>query len=336
MIAGERLCESGEMGAVGTAIAGKDRTGMGYAACAAAGCLWSTGFYLGKIALAEMGVGHMVLYRFLFACVGLLPVLLRSGRGGPGGAAGGGLGWGEWRALLLASFLGIPVQFLIQFWGLKLTNVSHACLMVGTMPVILAFGATIFTRERLDNVGWLALCGSTIGVGLIVFSGASGVHLSSRASNAPSLTGDLLVVLSMFAALGWILINQRLMKRRSPVVITTYGVLSGTVMIAVWVLAVDGLPPLHGIGLHVWLALAASGVLCTATTTLLWNWGIHHVPASRAGVFLNIEPALGSALGVKLMGDSLGPLTWVGGALIIAAAVVLTSRGGVDAEGVLE
>jgi drug/metabolite transporter (DMT)-like permease len=146
----------------------------------------------------------------------------------------------------------------------------------------------------------------------------------------------LLVVLSMFAALGWILINQRLMKRRSPVVITTYGVLSGTVMIAVWVLAVDGLPPLHGIGLHVWLALAASGVLCTATTTLLWNWGIHHVPASRAGVFLNIEPALGSALGVKLMGDSLGPLTWVGGALIIAAAVVLTSRGGVDAEGVLE
>ncbi len=54
------------------------------------------------------------------------------------------------------------------------------------------------------------------------------------------------------------------------------------------------------------------------------------------GVFLNLEPALGSALGVKLMGDQLGPLTWVGGALIIGAAVVLTARGGVDPEGVLE
>ncbi len=303
---------------------------MGYAACAAAGCLWSTGFYFGKIALREMGVGHMVLYRFLFACLGLLPILLQRG------LRGSGLNGKEWRALLLASFLGIPVQFLVQFWGLKLTNVSHACLMVGTMPVILAVGATIFTRERLDTVGWLALTGSTAGVGLIVFSGAGSTHPPADANSASSLTGDLLVVASMFVALGWILINQNLMKRHSPLVITTYGVLSGTAMMAAWVLVVDGLPPVRNIGGNVWLALAASGILCTAATTLLWNWGIHHVPASRAGVFLNIEPALGSALGVTLMGDRLGPLTWVGGALILAAAVVLTSRGGVDAEGVME
>ncbi len=309
----------------------RNRTALGFAACAAAGCLWSTGFYFGKIALREMGVGHMVFYRFLFACLGLLPILLRKS-----GRDTAGLRAAEWRALLLASFLGVPVQFLMQFWGLKLTNVSHACLMVGTMPVILAVGAHLFAHERLDKIGWAALFGSTVGVGLIVFSGVGGAHIQTQAANTSSLTGDLLVVASMFVALGWILINQNLMKRHSPLVITAYGVFSGTAMMAAWVLVVDGAPPVRGISLNVWLALAASGILCTATTTLLWNWGIHHVPASRAGVFLNIEPALGSALGVKLMGDRLGPLTWVGGALIIAAAVLLTSRGGVDAEGVLE
>jgi drug/metabolite transporter (DMT)-like permease len=76
-----------------------------------------------------------------------------------------------------------------------------------------------------------------------------------------------------------------------------------------------------------WIALAISGLLCTATTTLLWNWGIHHVPASRAGVFLNIEPALGSLLGVRLLGEHLGPFAWVGGGLILSAAVILTTRG---------
>src|SRR5580658_6596620 len=95
---------------------GRDRTARGYAACALAGCLWSTGFYFGKVALAEMAVGHMVLYRFLFACLGLSPVLLRRGF-----RAARGLSSGEWRALLLASFLGVPVAFLMQFWGLKLT-----------------------------------------------------------------------------------------------------------------------------------------------------------------------------------------------------------------------
>lgn len=304
---------------------------MGYAACALAGCIWSTGFYFGKIALAEMGVGHMVLYRFLFACLGMSPILLLSGF-----REAKSLSSGEWRLLLLASFLGVPGQFLLQFWGLSLTNVSHAALMVGTMPVILALGATIFTHERLDTFGWLALCGSTVGVGLIVLSGSDSAHPHAHAANASSLAGDLLVVASMFIALGWILINQRLMKRHTPLSITAYGLLAGTAMLAVWVLAVDGLPPVRGVSVGVWLALAASGVLCTATTTLLWNWGIHHVPASRAGVFLNIEPALGSVLGVELMGDRLGPLAWVGGALIITAAVLLTSRGGVEVEGVLE
>ena len=278
-----------------------------------------------------MGVGHMVLYRFLFACLGLLPILFRRSS-----LVNARLNATEWRALLMASFLGVPVQFLMQFWGLKLTNVSHACLMVGTMPVILAVGASIFTHERLDKIGWGALFGSTAGVGLIVISGTGGAHLQTPVTSPPSLTGDLLVVASMFVALGWILLNQRLMKTHSPLVITAYGVFSGTAMMAAWVLVVDGAPPVRGISPGVWLALASSGVLCTATTTLLWNWGIHHVPASRAGVFLNIEPALGSVLGVKLLGDQLGPLTWVGGVLIIGAAVVLTARGEVDPEGVLE
>jgi len=98
-------------------------------------------------------------------------------------------------------------------------------------------------------------------------------------------------------------------------------------MLAVWVVAVDGPPPTTKVSMTAWLALAASGILCTATTTALWNWGIHHVPASRAGVFLNIEPALGSWLGVQLLGDRLGPFAWVGGGLILAAAVTLTTRG---------
>jgi len=291
---------------------------LGYGACALAGCLWGTGFYFGKIALTQLTVGHMVLYRFLFACIGFLPVLRLprfTGR--------------EWILLLAASFLGVPVQFILQFTGLSLTTVSHAALMVGTMPVILAIGATIFTHERLDWKGWLALLGSTIGVGLIVIGGTHGAGGSTYA-------GDLLVVASLVVALGWILLNQHLMKGHSPLVVTAWGLFTGTAMLAGWVALRDGVPPVHDVSMRVWLALAASGLLCTAATTLLWNWGIHHVPASRAGVFLNIEPALGSILGVKLLGEQLGRSAWLGGALIIGAAVVLTTTGKSEAEVILE
>jgi hypothetical protein len=45
---------------------------------------------------------------------------------------------------------------------------------------------------------------------------------------------------------------------------------------------------------------------------------------------------MGSILGVELLGDRLGPGAWVGGGLIIAAAVVLTMTGRTEAEIVLE
>jgi len=304
---------------------------LGYGACALAGCLWGTGFYFGKLALREMSVGHMVLYRFLFASLGMLPVVLTAGRRrGPRWTRR------ETTTLLIAATLGIPLQFLLQFEGLARTTVSHASLMVGTMPVLLALGATIFAGERLDAIGWVALAGSTVGAALIVLGGRSGAD-SAAAAGGPTLAGDLLVVLSLTIALGWILMNKSLMQVHSPLAVTAYGLLSGTAMLVVWVTAVDGPPPFARVSMTAWLALAASGVLCTATTTALWNWGIHHVPASRAGVFLNIEPALGSWLGVQLLGDKLGPFAWVGGGMILAAAVTLTVRGeATEAEVILE
>ncbi len=284
---------------------------LGFAACALAGALWGTGFFFGKIALAEMGFAPMVLFRFLFGAVVLLPLLLthppRFDRR-------------EWSLLLAASFLGVPLQFLIQFYGLSLTTVSHASLMVGTMPVILAVGAAVFAHERMDALGWLALAGSTCGAALIALSGKHG-----RPGEA-SLAGDLLIVASLGIALFWLLINKRLMERRSHIAVTAYGVVLGTLMLLVWVPVRYGLPPFAHISLKAWLALAASGVLCTATTTLLWNWGMTQVPASQAGILLNMEPLVGALLGVFALGERLGPAAWAGGGLILAAALTLTTH----------
>src|ERR1700704_3415666 len=93
------------------------RRALGFAACAMASCFWGCGFFFGKIALEEMSFAHMVLYRFLFA----MPLLVTHRPG---------LNRREWGLLVVASFLGVPVQFLIQFYALSITTVSHAALMV--------------------------------------------------------------------------------------------------------------------------------------------------------------------------------------------------------------
>ena len=139
-------------------MAGLERhKALGFGACALASSLWGCGFFFGKIALMEMGFAHMVLYRFLFAMVALLPLLVTHRPG---------LNGREWGLLAVTAFLGVPLQFLVQFHGLSLTTVSHASLMVGTLPVILAVGAAVFAHERMDGVGWMALVASTCGAAM--------------------------------------------------------------------------------------------------------------------------------------------------------------------------
>jgi drug/metabolite transporter (DMT)-like permease len=292
-------------------LVAEKRRALGFAACAAASSFWGCGFFFGKIALEEMNSSFMVLYRFLFAMPVLLPFLITHRPG---------LNRREWGWLVLASFLGVPLQFLIQFYALSITTVSHAALMVGTLPVILAVGAAVFAHERMDKVGWVALAGSTCGAALIALGG------EGHAKGGATLKGDLLVIVSLLISLFWILINKRLVQRHSPVVVTTYGLGIGTLMLLVWVTMRYGMPPVAGVSLKAWLALIGSGVLCTAATTLLWNWGMTQVPASQAGVLLNMEPLIGGMLGVFVLGERLGPGAWVGGGLILASAVTLTTR----------
>ena len=81
-------------------IQAKNRT-LGFLAAALASSFWGCGFFFGKIALAEMNVGAMVFYRFAFATLGLLPLLItHRPRFNPS----------EWRTLLLASVLGVPLD----------------------------------------------------------------------------------------------------------------------------------------------------------------------------------------------------------------------------------
>ena len=90
-------------------------------ALATAGCLWGTGFFFGKIALSEMPVGTMVLFRFAFACAGLLPFIFFDRPRFAGS---------EWGWVLAASVLGVPVQYLVQFKGF-VPDYGVTCLFDG-------------------------------------------------------------------------------------------------------------------------------------------------------------------------------------------------------------
>ena len=283
---------------------------MAFAALATAGTIWGASFVVGKIALLELSVPHLVLYRFVFASIGFIPWLLHSRAG---------LLRREWRVVATAAVIGVPVQFLLQFEGLSRTTASHAALMIGTAPVLVAVAAFIFLRERLRSVAWLALAASTIGVAMIVMHA---VNPGTVSGAQPTLLGDALVLLSMLAAVVWILVSKQLMAHHSPVAVSGVITISGTVALAAWVIPRNGLPPTH-LAPGTWLAIVALGLIATTLSTVFWNWGLAHTDAGKAGAFINLEPVIGALLGVFLLHESLDLVAVLGGVLIVGGALVV-------------
>lgn len=274
-------------------------------ALVAAGLFWGLGFVFGKYALADMPVAAMVTFRFVTASLALIPLLF----------------WrrihisrGDLLIFAAAAMLFVPVQFLIQYEGLARTTVTQASLMVALAPVMIAVASTFVQTGGSARPKWLAIAASACGAALVVFGPAGNV----------GIIGDALVAVSLLAGVAWIMITERRMKAYDPIMAGACTIWLGTAMLVAFEAIVHPHELLATYSTSAWLATAASGVLSTAAATVFWTIGLHNVPASDAGVFINLEPLVGALCGVALFGDSIGWPLVAGAILIIAAAVAVT------------
>jgi drug/metabolite transporter (DMT)-like permease len=263
--------------------------------------IWGASFLFAKIALAELPVGHVVLWRFAIATVLLAPLAVR--RGLPRGR--------DLPLFALTGILCVPISLVLQFEGLARTSVASASLVVGTGTPLLALAGAAFRRERLGARGWLAVALSTVGLAIVV-----GLPGPGR-----TWLGDLLVFASMVVTAGWVILAMPLVARYGGLAATAWILGSGSLaqLPLAWLL--DGAPRIPESALG-WGALIALSVFCTGLAFALWNRGLERVEASRASVYINLEPVVGAFLGVTLLGDPMSPGLAGGGGLVLAASLL--------------
>ncbi|HJU86030.1 MAG TPA: EamA family transporter [Gemmatimonadota bacterium] len=270
------------------------------AAVIVACAVWGSSFLLAKVALRELAIGHLVLWRFVIAAAVLLPLVAR--RGFPRGC--------DLPRFILSGLLCVPITFLPQFEGLARTTVTSASLLVGTGTPLLALAGALFRRERPGTRGWIAVALSCLGLAIMV-----GLPGPGR-----TWLGDALVFVSMVTTTAWVLVMMPLVGRYGGLGASAWTVTFGAVF-QIPVAWLDGTPALPSSFL-VWGALLGLGVACTAGSYALWNLGLERVPPSRAGVYLNLEPVVGAALGVALLHEAVTGGLLAGGGLVLAASIL--------------
>jgi O-acetylserine/cysteine efflux transporter len=263
-------------------------------ALAAAGLLWGTTVPLSKVALEWLSPGWLVAVRFAIAAAILLP------------ATRSGLRAAFTPAVFASGAIGYGGTVLLQNAGIDKTSVSHAALLIGAVPVMVAVIAVLWQRVVAPLVAWAGFAVSLAGVALVAGGGGHGATLS----------GDGLIVASLLVSAVFTVAQGRLLEGRDPVAVTAVQFLAAAVA-ALPFAAAGGLPAApagHGPLLAV-IGLTAFGTLAPFT---LFAFGQSRVSAEVAGAFLNLEPLVGAIAGVLVFGDPAGPVQLAGGAAILA------------------
>jgi O-acetylserine/cysteine efflux transporter len=285
------------------------RQSRAVAALAAAGVAWGTSVPLSKAALAWLPPAWLVAFRFVLAAAVLLTVLASTRRGAA--ALRAALRW----PVLAWGAAGFGGSVLLQNAGLAATSVTHAALLIGTGPVLVAVIAAAWHRDVARPVAWAGFTVSLGGVALVASGGGGG------ASGA----GDALVLLSVLLSAAVTVAQARLLRGQDPAAVTAVLFL-GAAAAALPAAAVTGglpsAPPPGGAGLVAVLAVLGLAVIGTIAPFTLFAYGQRRVSTEVAGAFLNLEPLVGALAGVAFFGDPAGPRLLAGGAAILGGILM--------------
>jgi len=218
------------------------------------------------------------------------------------------------RLLFLGAIL-YAVQATLFFRGLERMPASIAALLLYVYPVIVAVFDWLLNRRLPDGRTALALVIAMAGVALTLYpQPTSSVDPAAALLVLGSATGlSLYIILSEDAtrAVGarvgamWIVLGAGL----------SFGVAGWAGGTLEWgrALAEPGL-------------IAALIVIGTVLPVTLFLAGVGRVGPTAASLLSTLEPVFTVALGAIVLGESLAPIQALGGVLVLAAAVLVTTR----------
>jgi O-acetylserine/cysteine efflux transporter len=270
-------------------------------ALAAAGLLWGTTVPVTKLALQWLPPGWLTVARFGLAAAVLLAAVGFRVRGAASPAV---LAWGA---------VGYGGSILVQNAGITQTSVSHAALLIGATPVLVAVIAALRHRSVAPPVAWTGFAVSFAGVGLVAVGGGGGA----------SVAGDGLVLASLGFSASFTVAQARLLPGRDPVAVTAVQFLAAAFTALPVAAVTEGAPPAAG-GAGPVLATAGLVLLGTLAPATLFAYGQARVSAEIAGSFVNLEPLVGVAAGAAVFGDPVG-LAQAAGAAAILTGIALGS-----------
>lgn len=269
--------------------------------------IWGSSYGIAKSALAFYPVLGFLAVRFILTFVLLLPALLRATGQQQRDALRTGLPLG---GLMLAIFL-------CETFGVANTQASNAAFLISLCVVFTPFAE------------WWIL-GNRPARAMFVFAGVSlvgAVLLSGGLSGDLGLGDALMLAAALLRAVTVCQTSKLTRFSIAPALVLT-AVQAGVIGFGSLLLAAavsDGLPLLPTAA-PFWQASVYLVLGCTVFAFFAQNWALQHSSPSRVALLTSSEPVFGALFAVLWLGERLTVVGWLGGLLIVLAALWTCAR----------
>jgi len=196
------------------------------------------------------------------------------------------------------------INMLTFYFAFTRTTIANAILTHYIAPVIVAFLAVIFLKEKLTWHLIAAIVLASAGLWLML-NGLSYIEGQSAGIIAGIISGAayaLIVILARVSA-----------QQFRPVVLTFLVNMTSVILLAPFIREF----PLHAIWLFLFMAIVYSTI-----APVLYYRGLRYVSASRTAVLGYLEPLCAIVLGMLILHEVPGIYSLYGGILIICAGFI--------------
>ncbi|HEY7632008.1 MAG TPA: EamA family transporter [Thermoleophilaceae bacterium] len=289
------------------------RSSSGTIMCLASGVGFGAMAIFGKEAYgAGTTVATLLVVRFTLAAIMFWGLILASGAAK------------ELRALsrrdlglgLALGACGYAAQAACYFAALERIDASLLSLLLYTFPAMVAAAAVALGRERLDSRRLMAL-GLALGGLVLVLAGAGTGTLDPLGA---ALGIGAAVVYSTY-----ILVSERVVRRVRPALLSPLVCTGAAISLTIGSTLIGQLRP-GQVTLGGWGWLACLALVSTVGAISLFFAGLKRVGPTTASILSTVEPVTTVALAFLVFGETLGAIQLAGGALVIAAVVVVNAR----------
>ncbi len=270
---------------------------------------WGSTFFLTKDLVTRVPVLDYLAVRFAIATLAVFLIFPKAvGRLSPQTRR---------RAVVLGLLYGVAQ--MLQTTGLTTTAASVSGFVTGTYVVATPIFAALLLRHRIGAITWGAVALAMVGLGVLTLSG-----LSIGYGEALTFVSALLYALHIVGLGAWSNALEAMGMTIIQLAVITVVCFVATIP--------DGvvLPSTTGD----WAAVLYMALVAGALTMAGQTWAQAHLPPTRTAIIMSMEPVFAAFFAVLLGGESLTIRMLIGGALVLAAMLIveITPRRKIEAE----